>query len=125
MNAQPVRRCRILILDDEPIIALDIESILLDAGYEIANVTGRIATALAVIESGACDAAVLDANLSGESAAPVAAALLARGLPFIVLSGYAKEQLPEIMRAAPCLEKPTNATLLVDRLRSIVDPHRA
>ncbi len=125
MKTHHIRPRRILVLDDEPVIAMDIESVLLDAGYEIAIVTGRVAAALSIIESGACDAAVLDANLSGESAAPVAAAMTARGLPFVVLSGYAKDQLPEIMRAAPSLEKPTNAKLLIARLDSIFDLHQA
>ena len=111
---------RILIVDDEPMIAIDLESVLLEAGFEIAGVTGNLEKALSMIQSGICDAAVLDANLDGVSAAPVAAALKARGLPFLVLSGYAADQQPEALRAGPCLQKPADPVQLIKLLNHIL-----
>lgn len=116
---------RVLILDDEPMIAMDLEYLLLDAGYAIACVTGKIDAALLVINSGGCDAAILDANLSGVSAAPAAAALTALGIPFLVLSGYSADQLPENMRSAPCVQKPAHPTELIDLLSGIVKARHA
>ena len=71
---------RILIVDDEPIIALTLEEMLVDAGFTIIAVVHKIDKALALIESGGCDAAIIDANLAGVSASPAASALAARGL---------------------------------------------
>jgi CheY-like chemotaxis protein len=110
------RRVRILIVDDEPIIAMDLESLILEAGYEIGGVTGKLEKALSIVEAGKCDAAILDTNLGGVSASPIAVALTARGLPFLVMSGYSADQQPEAMRAAPCLQKPTNSAQLIEAL---------
>ena len=52
-----------------------------NAGFKIAGVAGRLETALALIESGDCDVAIVDANLAGVSAGPAASALAARGVP--------------------------------------------
>jgi DNA-binding NtrC family response regulator len=119
------RPVRVLILDDEPVIAMDLESMVLDAGYDVAGTTGKIETALAMIDAGLCDGAILDANLSGVSAAAVAAALTSRGLPFLVLSGYSLDQLPEAMRDAPCLQKPTNAAQLINLMDRTLNVQRA
>ena len=104
---------RILIIDDEPLIALDIEELLLESGFVVAGIVGKIAPALALIESGACDAVILDANLAGFSAVPIAVALDASGVPYLVISGYALEQLPAGLQAAPFLRKPCRPTQLV------------
>lgn len=120
MNDKTGRRARILIVDDEPMIAIFLESVLVEAGFEIAGVTGNLEKALSTVESGICDAAVLDANLDGVSAAPVAAALTARGLPFLVLSGYAADQQPEALRAGRCLLKPADPGQLIKLLNHIV-----
>jgi CheY-like chemotaxis protein len=119
------RRARILIVDDEPMIAMDVELLLLEAGYEIGGVTGKLEKALSIVECGMCDAAILDANLGGISAAPVGAALTARGLPFLVLSGYSGDQQPEALRAAPCLLKPFNPAQLVETLNRITATQQA
>ena len=73
-------------------LAFTLEGLLFNAGFEIAGVAGRLEAALRLIESVACDAAIVDANPAGVSASPVAVALDARAVPFIVLSGYSPEQ---------------------------------
>ncbi len=120
MNEIPARPARILIVDDEPMVAIDLEFVLLAAGFEIAGVTGNLATALSIVESGICDAALLDANLVGVSAAPIATALAARGIPFLVLSGYAPEQQPGALRAGQHLQKPASPSQIVKVLNQIV-----
>ena len=97
---------RILIVEDEPMLALTLENLLVNAGFAIAGVAGRLEKALGLIESVACDAAILDANLACVSASPVAVALDARGVPFIVLSGYSPEQLQGVFPGANFLRKP-------------------
>ena len=68
--------------------------------------------------------AILDANLAGTSAAPAAAALSARGLPFIVLSGYAREQLQREFSEAVYVQKPYRVRKLIDALNSLLHKQR-
>ena len=60
-------------------LALDLEELLVDAGFKVAAIAGKLEKALALIESGGFDAAILDANLGGVSASPLASAMTARG----------------------------------------------
>lgn len=111
---------RVLIVEDEPILAFALEELLIEAEFEIVGVATRLEKALAFIESGVCDAAILDANLAGVSAGPAALALAARGLPFLVLSGYSPDQLSNAFAGAPCLQKPCKPERLVAALRGIL-----
>lgn len=119
------RMARILLIEDEPILAFALEEYLIEAGFEIAGVAGRLETALAIIDSGVFDAVILDANLAGVSAAPAATALRARGLPFIVISGYSSDQQHGAFQGALCLQKPCQPTDLVRALYSVLPPPRA
>jgi DNA-binding response OmpR family regulator len=114
------KHARILIVEDEPMIALNLEDLLVEAGYEVTCVAGKLEKALALIEGAGCDAAIVDANLAGVSASPAALALAARGLPFIVLSGYSPEQLRGAFPAALFMKKPYRADKLIHTLKSMV-----
>jgi DNA-binding response OmpR family regulator len=111
---------RILVVEDEPMLAFAIEEMLTEAGFGIAGVVGRLETALAIIDSGICDAAILDANLKGVSAGPAASALTARGIPFIVLSGYSREQQPEVFASGVHLQKPCPQQRLIQALNTML-----
>lgn len=108
---------RVLIVDDEVLIAFDIQWALTQAGFEVAEIRTTVAEALASIARTRFDIAVLDANLHGESAEPVAAALAERGIPFLGLSGYLPGQQPPSFGGAPFLEKPFRADDLIAQLR--------
>ena len=120
MPVDKQQNARILIIEDEPLIALSLEDVLTDAGFEIAGVAGKLDKALALIESGTCDAAIVDANLAGVSASPAAIALTARGLPYIMMSGYSKEQMQGEYPRAVFLSKPCRPKLLIETLNSIL-----
>jgi DNA-binding response OmpR family regulator len=120
MAVKTPQSARILIVEDEPLVAEDLRTVLVDAGFEIAGVAARVATALSLIETVACDAAIVDANLAGASASPVAAVLSARGLPFIVLSGYTREQLQSEFSGGFFIEKPYRLTEVIDSLSTIL-----
>ena len=120
MPADRQRIARILIIEDEPVLALCLEDVLIDAGFEIAGVVWTLEKALALIEIGACDAAIVDANLAGVSASPAAIALAARGLPFIMMSGYSKEQMLGEYPQAFFLPKPCRPELIIKTLKSIL-----
>jgi DNA-binding response OmpR family regulator len=111
---------RVLIVEDEPMIALNLEDLLVEAGFEVAAVAGKLEKALKLIENGACDAAVVDANLAGVSASPIASALAARGLPFIVVSGYSPEQLHDAFSGALFIRKPYRPAELIQAINSVV-----
>src|SRR5271170_491250 len=99
-------RRRVLIVEDEPVLAFALEELLVESGFAIAGVAARLETALAIIESGVCDCAILDTNLAGVSADPAATALASLGLPFIILSGYSPDQQHGAISSANRLQKP-------------------
>lgn len=114
------RNFRVLIIEDEPLIAHSLEDALIDAGFQIAGVAGKLEKALALIESGACDVAIVDANLGGLSASPAAVALASRGLPFIVTSGYSQEQLPGRFPGAIFIQKPCRPEQIIETLDTLL-----
>lgn len=110
---------RVLIVEDEFLIARDVANALRAAGCEIAGLAGSPADALALLEAHGCDAAVLDANLKGTSAEPVAKWLREHDIPFLVLSGYVGSQLGGELARAPFMAKPYIATELVSAVKSL------
>ena len=112
----PERRPRILVVEDEGLVALMLEDMLDDLGYEVACSAASVVQALAWIDGGGqADLALLDVNLGGESVFPVADALKARGVPFAFSTGYGEAHDPRF-REAPLLGKP----ILVERLRAVL-----
>jgi PAS domain S-box-containing protein len=112
-------RPRVLVVEDEALIAIDIAEALEAAGFEVAGPVGSVREALRLIDG--CCAGVLDVNLGTETSEPVATALTHAGLPFVVVSGYARDQQPISMREAPLVGKPLNPDALLAQLRSCMD----
>ena len=112
---------RILIVEDEPMLAFVLEEYLTDAGFHVVGVASRLDEALAIIARDVCDGAVVDTNLGGLSAAPACEALTQRGVPFIVLSGYSAEQQGIAFAAAAFqLQKPCRPDRLIEALHVMV-----
>jgi DNA-binding response OmpR family regulator len=111
---------RILIVEDEPLVAENLRADLIDEGFEVVGVAARLESALRLIHGIGFDVAILDANLAGISAAPAAAALSARGLPYMVLSGYARGQLQREFSDAVYVQKPYRIRKLIDELNSLL-----
>ena len=107
---------RILVVEDEPIVAMDICQTLSEAGFEVIGPANSVAQALALIAKLGCDAAVLDINLGPETSEPVAQELIRRGTPFVATSGYSREQQSALMRTVPLLEKPVKSEMLIAEL---------
>ena len=99
-------RHRVLVIEDEMLIGMLLEDMLNDLGHEIAAVVPRLKDALVAVESQSFDFAILDVHLNGESAFPVADALIARGVPFVFATGYGERGLPDTYRDRPVLQKP-------------------
>jgi len=97
---------RILVVEDEMLIGMLLEDMLADMGYEVAAVVPRLKEALAAVERESFDLAILDVHLHGESAFPVAEALIGKHIPFVFATGYGERGLPETYRSRPVLQKP-------------------
>ena len=108
---------RVLVVEDDALLGLDIAQQLADAGLEVMGPAISVAKAFRLMEQTGCDVAVLDVNLGNETAEPVALELRARGTPFIVLSGYSSDQHPPGFQGAPILSKPARPEDLVALLR--------
>lgn len=105
---------RFLIIEDEFLIAKTLAQILTDGGHVISGMAGSAEKAIQFLEDRNIDAAVVDANLAGSCAAPIGTALRRRGIPFVVISGYSKQQLLAGLQDAPFLPKPVDPAELLD-----------
>jgi DNA-binding response OmpR family regulator len=98
---------RILIVEDEFLVADHIAMSLEDLGYAVIGPVATVAEALGLVADEPLDGVVLDANLDGVSSAPVAAELATRGVPFVVVTGYGQLDLPSRqLNDAPRVTKP-------------------
>jgi CheY-like chemotaxis protein len=100
------RRLRILVVEDEMLVAMNIEDMLLDLGHEVAGLASRLGPALALARESRFDAAMLDVNLAGEPSFPIADLLIERGIPFLFATGYGRQGVDERYRGHPMLQKP-------------------
>jgi DNA-binding NtrC family response regulator len=96
---------RILVVEDEALIAVMIEDMLADMGSEIVGPAATIEEALRLASSEALDGAVLDVNVRGERIDPVAELLMARGVPMLFATGYGEVKLAS-GAAATVIDKP-------------------
>ena len=109
MDAEPSKQSpglRVLLVEDEMMIALLAESMLVELGHEVAGPVGWLDQAIARAEREDLDFAVLDLNINGGKAYPVAAALAARGIPFIFATGYDRAGFEAPFEDRPALQKP-------------------
>ena len=88
------------------LVGLEIVSMLEDIGCEAVGPVGHIQTALQAITREPLDAALLDVDLDGESVEPIADLLARRGVPFALVTGYARERIPARLRDRTCVAKP-------------------
>jgi CheY-like chemotaxis protein len=104
---------RILVAEDESLIALELESLLQGFGCEVVGPVSRVDAILTSLAQGPLDGALLDVNLRGQQIFEVLPELIERGLPVIITSGYADQSLyPEEFRSLPRLSKPFVETAL-------------
>jgi len=115
-----LRGRRVLIVEDEFFIADDIADALRGAGAEVVGPAPTCARAMAMMSDDASiDLAVLDVNLHDEPIYRVADLLAARGVPFLLASGYAQRDLPLRYRHLPHWEKPVDPSVLVSALSAM------
>ena len=113
---------RILVVEDEAMVAMLIEDILDELGYATVGPAARVAEALQILDSEAIDGALLDVNLLGETSYDIADALARRGCPFIFTTGYGEAGLEEAYRDRPVLQKPFTRDRLAEALAAHIFP---
>jgi CheY-like chemotaxis protein len=109
---------RILVVEDEYLIAIELADWLQDAGAEVVGPVGTVSQAMSFIAdpAGKLAAATLDINLGGARDFPVADALRAKGIPFVFCTGYDLQRIPQAYRQEQCLEKPIDRAKFMDAL---------
>lgn len=110
---------RVLVVEDEAIIAMLVEDLLGDMGCKVVGPAGELAQAFALAEREAFDCAILDVNLGGQRVDPFVDMLKARGAPFIFATGYGLQGVREEDRAWPILLKPINGRRLGEALERL------
>ncbi len=116
----PPAASRVLVVEDEPLLAMDVADQLADAGFEVIGPATSVVDALKLLGTSGCDVAVLDVHLGPENSEAVALALKAKGTPFVVLSGNSQKHFPPGFKGAPFLSKPISPPTLSVFLRAIL-----
>jgi len=106
----------ILVVEDEMLLAMDIEELVRAAGCTVIGPVGTVSDAMRKLREVRPDGAILDVNISGEMVFPIADALHEAGIPFMIVTGYTREHVPERHRERPFLQKPYKAAVLVAML---------
>ncbi len=113
-------RPRILVVEDEALVAIEIAHVLTEAGFDIVGPARRVSVALELLRRSGCDAAVLDINLGRETSEAIAAELTASETPFITLSGYSDDVHHSAFAGSPTLTKPLRPEILSAELRKCI-----
>jgi DNA-binding response OmpR family regulator len=112
---------RILIVEDETILAMDLENQLKHQGCGVIDLASRETKALKLLEQNRPDAVVLDLNLDGKLPSELANTLIARHIPFVIVTGYGKRQFDfPALQEAPRLHKPIKTEELVHALSDLI-----
>lgn len=105
-DAAALKTVRVLIVEDEALVAMLLEDMLQDLGCEIVASCSNVTQAEEAASSLEIDVAILDMNLGGKPVLPVAEALAERNTPFIFATGYGEGGVPDAWRDRPTLQKP-------------------
>ena len=115
-----LREKKVLIVEDEALIAMLFEDILEDTACHIVGPAMNVRQAMDLAGTAEIDIAVLDVNLNGEPSFPVAALLQSRGVPLVFSSGYGSQGLPPEWQDRPTLPKPFTSDEVIDTLARLV-----
>jgi CheY-like chemotaxis protein len=120
-RAAELQGLRVLVVEDEFLVSIDIEAMLKELGCEVVGPIGDLDAALEAARRQAMDVAALDMNIGGRPIAPVADALRARGIPVVFITGYGPDAGDAFARTgdAPVLAKPFTTRDLRRALRAV------
>ncbi|OOG59696.1 response regulator [Rhodanobacter sp. C03] len=109
----------VLVVEDEPMVAMLLEDLLDAAGYRVL-IAERLDDGLLLAKSEAIDVAILDVSLGKTDSFPIADALLSRNIPFLFASGHGRESIPERFDRADVLQKPYDMQAIKLALEKLV-----
>jgi len=109
---------RVLIVEDEIVVALFLEDLLAEFGYEVAGIVSHLDDAMG--RPNDYDVALLDVHLNGRNVFDFADRLAARGTPFVFATGYGARGIPDRHCARPVLQKPFRPDELKRALKEVV-----
>jgi PAS domain S-box-containing protein len=115
------RSKRMILIEDEPLVLMELETSLADAGYDIAGTAGTLDDAKELIAETDCDGALVDANLHGKAVDELAASLSKKAIPFAFVTGYGRDSLPEAFRDGIILKKPFGHSDLVSTVDALLE----
>lgn len=101
-----MKELRVLVVEDEAMVAMLVEDMLTDLGHSVAARASRIRDAIDLAQHGMFDWAILDVNLDGQPSYPIADILMERGVPFAFATGYGAKGLDKKYGDSPLLTKP-------------------
>jgi DNA-binding NtrC family response regulator len=116
---------RVLIVEDNFVVAAGFSNVMVEHGGTVVGPVGSVDAALKIIREQTLDGVLLDAQLSDGNCAQVAAALIERHIPFVVVTGHQRSMLPNGLRRAPFLGKPTGTEELLEVARKTFGPASA
>lgn len=111
---------RVLIVEDEILVAMLLEDMLKDLGYAVVGMASRVEAALSLIASTELDLAILDINLAGQKSFPVAEVLEKKNIPFIFATGYGQQGLEGKYVSRTVLTKPFRSRDLEQALKGVI-----
>ena len=112
---------RVLVVEDEYLVADDISETLQELGYQVAGPAATVSEAMALIREGSIDCALLDANLDGLSSGPIAELLASLRIPYVVVTGYGNLSLATAeLQNAPRITKPYASGELASKLSELI-----
>jgi CheY-like chemotaxis protein len=118
-----LRGRRVLVIEDEMLVAMEFESVLQAHGCVVVGPAASIEQASVLLHEQRPDVALMDLNLNGQSALPVAAALREKAVPFVLVTGYSESRSAEPeLRQAPRLPKPVRHRDLLQTLAELLTP---
>ena len=117
MPATMTAQRKILVVEDEPLIAMMLEDFLESLGHDVSATCDSVAEALVHANKGGFDLAILDVNLKGEHVWPVAERLREKNIPFVIATGGHVDPPPPEFNDAPVIEKPYT----VDRVTPAIE----
>jgi DNA-binding response OmpR family regulator len=113
---------RVLLVEDEPLIALDAQDTLREGGADDVVWARTVAEAEAAIAAGGLDAAILDLRLGSDSSLPLAQKLTALGVPFGFMTAFQDAGLPDDLTDRPFIAKPYSQDQLRHLLKLLIGP---
>jgi len=109
---QIVQGNRVLLVEDEALVAMMMKDMLAELGYDVLGAFGSTAEAVSAALANEVDAGILDVNLGGDMVYPVADLLARRGIPFVFVTGYGAESIDGRYAQVPVLQKPIERDML-------------